>query len=57
MNRKFIPAAALFLTVIMLYALGAFAGEEPKVKLDISNLPFKGPENAPVVLVVFSDYL
>lgn len=25
-------------------------------KFDISGLPFKGPENAPVTLVVFSDY-
>ncbi len=26
------------------------------VNIDISNLPFKGPENAPVVIAVFSDY-
>ena len=26
------------------------------VDIDISNLPFKGPENAPVVIAVFSDY-
>ena len=26
------------------------------VDIDISSLPFKGPENAPVVIAVFSDY-
>jgi len=26
------------------------------VDIDISNLPFKGPENAPVVVAVFRDY-
>lgn len=26
------------------------------VDIDISKLPFKGPENAPVVIAVFSDY-
>ena len=26
------------------------------VDIDISNLPFKGPENAPVLIAVFSDY-
>jgi hypothetical protein len=25
-------------------------------KIDISGLPFKGPENAPVTIAVFSDY-
>lgn len=26
------------------------------VDIDISKLPFRGPENAPVVVIVFSDY-
>ena len=26
------------------------------VEIDVSDLPFKGPENAPVVIAVFSDY-
>jgi hypothetical protein len=26
------------------------------VDIDISGLPFKGPENAPVVIAVFNDY-
>jgi sugar lactone lactonase YvrE len=26
------------------------------VDIDISNLPFRGPENAPVVIAVFNDY-
>ena len=26
------------------------------VDIDVSSLPFKGPENAPVVVAVFSDY-
>jgi hypothetical protein len=26
------------------------------VKIDVSRLPFKGPENAPVTIAVFSDY-
>jgi protein-disulfide isomerase len=25
-------------------------------EVDLSGLPFKGPENAPVTVVVFSDY-
>jgi cellobiose-specific phosphotransferase system component IIB len=27
-----------------------------KQKIDVSGLPFKGPENAPVTIAVFSDY-
>jgi protein-disulfide isomerase len=30
---------------------------EPRVSVDISGHPFKGPADAPVTLVVFSDYL
>jgi hypothetical protein len=29
---------------------------EPVLKIDISSLPFKGPEQAPVTVVVFDDY-
>jgi hypothetical protein len=30
---------------------------EPRVSVDISGHPYKGPLNAPVTVVVFSDYL
>jgi protein-disulfide isomerase len=30
---------------------------EPRASIDISGHPFKGPADAPVTLVVFSDYL
>lgn len=30
---------------------------EPRATIDISVHPFMGPENAPVTVVVFSDYL
>ena len=29
---------------------------EVSKEIDVSGLPFKGPENAPVVVAVFSDY-
>jgi hypothetical protein len=29
---------------------------DPVYDIDISGLPFKGPENAPVTIAVFSDY-
>ncbi len=29
---------------------------EPIVEIDVSGLPFKGPENAPVIIAVFDDY-
>jgi hypothetical protein len=29
---------------------------EPVYKIDVSGLPFKGPEHAPVTIAVFSDY-
>jgi len=30
---------------------------QPRVSIDISGHPFKGPADAPVTMVVFSDYL
>ena len=30
---------------------------QPQVSIDISGHPFKGPADAPVTMVVFSDYL
>jgi hypothetical protein len=29
---------------------------EPVYRIDVSDLPFKGPERAPVTIVVFSEY-
>lgn len=58
MARTLIRTAMLIMTAILFSAPGAVAGQEtPRAALDIANHPFKGPENAPVVMVAFSDYL
>ena len=49
--------AAVLITVLFA-ATGMAAGPaEPRVNIDISGHPFQGPVNAPVTVVVFSDYL
>ena len=58
MKRSFIQALAAFLITLSFAALCIAAEQvEPRVAIDISNHPFKGPVNAPVTVVVFSDYL
>jgi protein-disulfide isomerase len=56
--KKLFQALSALLIVILCVAGGAAAAEaEPRVAVDISGHPFKGPVNAPVTVVVFSDYL
>jgi protein-disulfide isomerase len=56
--KKLFQALSALLIVILCVAGGATAAEaEPRVAVDISGHPFKGPVNAPVTVVVFSDYL
>ena len=58
MKRTLIQTLAATLIIILGAALGMAAEqEEPRVTIDISGHPSKGPENAPVTVVVFSDYL
>ncbi|NTU59846.1 MAG: hypothetical protein HGA98_02180 [Deltaproteobacteria bacterium] len=46
------------LGVLLLSGLGGAAeNAAPRVTLDLSGHPVKGPANAPVTVVVFSDYL
>jgi hypothetical protein len=57
MKKRVLQAMAILMFLI-LSALGAMAGQEaPRASIDIGNHPYKGPANAPVVRVVFSDYL
>jgi protein-disulfide isomerase len=59
MRKSVIRAlSAVILTVLFSVAV-SWAAEpaEPRVPVDISGHPFKGPADAPVVVVVFSDYL
>jgi hypothetical protein len=46
--------ATLFLAAL---SCGAAEQPNPRVLIDISGHPFKGPADAPVTMVVFSDYL
>ena len=58
MKRILMQALAAILTTLLFAAPGAAAGQaEPRVSIDISGHPFKGPANAPITVVVFSDYL
>ena len=45
--------------ISVLFASLAMAAQqlEPRVSIDISGHPIMGPVNAPVTVVVFSDYL
>jgi protein-disulfide isomerase len=47
------------IAITVLYAASATAAEkaEPRVTIDLSGHPIKGPATAPVTVVVFSDYL
>jgi len=58
LKKTLIRTVAAILMSISFAALSVAAEQaEPRVTLDISGHPFKGPANAPVTLVVFSDYL
>jgi hypothetical protein len=57
MTKTLIYAAVAILT-LALFAVSGEAAEQagPRATIDISGHPFKGPANAPVTVVVFSDY-
>jgi hypothetical protein len=58
MKRFWIQAVAAMLAIVLHAPLGAAAAQvEPGATIDISGHPFKGPANAPITVVVFSDYL
>jgi len=58
MKRILIQSLSSILMVILFSGLVTAAEQaEPRVTIDISGHPFKGPANAPVTVVVFSDYL
>ncbi|HEY5973769.1 MAG TPA: hypothetical protein VIU41_03425 [Geobacteraceae bacterium] len=58
MKRTLIRALTAILMIMLCATLStASEQEEPRVTLDISGHPFKGPADAPVTVVVFSDYL
>lgn len=58
MKRTITQALAAIMTVILLPAMGMTAEQtEPRVNIDIAGHPYTGLANAPITLVVFSDYL
>lgn len=58
MKRFTLNFMAIALSIIMCAAQSTAAEKpEPRVAIDITGLPFAGLANAPVTLVVFSDYL
>jgi hypothetical protein len=58
LKKTLIQTLAAILITISFAALSTAAEQvEPRVTIDISGHPFKGPANAPITLVVFSDYL
>lgn len=58
MKRNLIQTLAATLMMFLCAALGTAAEQtEPRVSIDISGHPYRGPANAPVTVVVFSDYL
>jgi len=58
MRRILIPLLPAILAVLLFAAWGAAAEQaEPRVNIDLSGHPVRGPANAPVTVVVFSDYL
>ncbi|GFE57984.1 hypothetical protein [Geobacter sp. AOG1] len=58
MKKPLILALTVFLMTMLCATLGTAAEQVvPRVSIDISGHPFKGPANAPVTVVVFSDYL
>ena len=58
MKKNLITSLAAILITFLLAATGMAAEPAgPRVNIDISGHPFQGPVNAPVTVVVFSDYL
>ena len=57
MKKIFIQSLAAFLIISCCASFSVAGEKEPRVKIDISGHPYLGLENAPVTLVVFSDYL
>jgi len=58
MKRNLLHSLAALLITVLFTAVGMAAETvEPRVTIDIAGHPFKGPVNAPVTVVVFSDYL
>ena len=58
MKRIIIQALAAIMTVVLLPAVGMTTEQtEPRVNIDIAGHPYTGLVNAPITLVVFSDYL
>lgn len=55
--KKSVLQTLAVLIVMIFSALGVVAQEAPRASIDISKHPYKGPANAAVVMVVFSDYL
>mgnify|MGYP001164651741 CR=1 FL=1 len=58
MKRIIIQALKVIMIVFLLPAVGITAEQtEPRVNIDIAGHPYAGLANAPITLVVFSDYL
>jgi hypothetical protein len=58
MRRNVIRGFLAIMAVFCCAAWGIAAeSAEPRATIDISGHPFKGAVNAPVTVVVFSDYL
>jgi len=58
MKRTLIQSLAILLITVLFAAVGRAAEPaEARVSIDIAGHPFRGPVNAPVTVVVFSDYL
>ena len=57
--KRILSRALAAAMMIMVYAAVGMAAEqaEPRVTLDIAGHPYAGPADAPVTVVVFSDYL
>lgn len=58
MIKSLIRTMMVVLTAVLFSVPAAIAGQDaPRTTVDIAHHPFKGPEHASVVMVVFSDYL
>jgi hypothetical protein len=58
MRRLISLLPAIFIALVTFtWAAGAAENAEPRVKVNLAGHPIRGPVNAPVTMVVFSDYL
>ncbi|HJV33757.1 hypothetical protein [Geomonas sp.] len=56
--RRFISLIpAILIAIVTLTWTAAVAKAEPRVNVNLSGHPIRGAANAPVTIVVFSDYL